>query len=420
VLVGALAVLALFGGLGAWAVTAPISGAAVAPGVLIASGQNKVVQHLEGGIVREIFVREGDRVNAGEPLLRLDDTEAGTSLTRLAERQIVLRGLEARLAAEQDGKETLELADDTVAQEYRPLLQRVITDQRAEFMARLSRHLDEIGILSKRMAAYEDEIVGLEAQKVAISEQISLLEGELGDLEGLLKQGLTTQDRMLELKRNNASLRGQHAGVSAAIAKARQEISQTEQQIRYTRTVRQEEASAELTTTRSEIQDIENQMRASRQVLSRIIIRSPIDGTVLKLGVTTVGEVIQSGQRLMEVLPADADLIIEARLDPGDVDSVSLGQSARVLLSSLNQRTTPTVDATVAYVSADRLTDERTGQPFFVMRLLFGDVESKGIKRSDLYPGMQVETYVQTGDRTFAEYLLRPILDSFGRAFREE
>ncbi|AKI02717.1 type I secretion membrane fusion protein, HlyD family [Hoeflea sp. IMCC20628] len=419
VLVGVMGLVLFFGGFGVWASTAPIAGAAVASGTLVVSGQNKVVQHLEGGIIKEILIEEGSRITLGAPVLVLDKTAAASNLDRLTERRDTLMALEAKLLAERDNLDEIRFPAQLTEKTASPSIVLLLEDERTDFSARLSRHKDEIGILEKKIRAFEEQIVGIKAQNEAVEEQMSLMADELHGLAGLMKDGLTTQERLLALKRARASLLGDKGENIASIATVRQDIAQTEQQIQHTRTSRQEEASKQLAQVRSALQDIQNQIKAARDILERTVVRSPIAGTVIKLGVHTIGEVVQSGQQLVEILPEGAELLIEARVSPEDIDVVSVGQEATIMFSALNQRTTPVAKATVDFVSADILVDESTRQPYYLTRLKLADIEDVGISILDLYPGMQVETFVTTEERTFLDYLVRPIRDSFAKAFRE-
>lgn len=440
-ILGLLGILAFFGGLGVWASTAPIAGAAVAPGVLVASGHNKIIQHLEGGIIKEILVGEGDRVDADAPVFVLDRTAAETNLNRLTAKRDTLQAYEARLLAERDGKERLLRSDELSSQLLQagpgrqpkiglfpaalvkrssdPWVQRLLDDQRAEFDARLTRHRDEIGILNKRMRAFQEEITGIEAQNKALGQQLDLVEKEVADLSGLFEKGFATQERLLALKRSQAALLGERGENIAKIASARQQIAEIEQETARLKTTRREEASTNLSQTRTELQDVEKQIRTADDILNRIVIRSPVAGVVVKLGIHTAGEVIQSGQPLLEILPDGADLLIEARVRPEDIDSVKVGQTAAIRFSALNRRTTPVVDARVTYISADRLIDENTRQPYYLARLRLADLAGTGIDEAELSPGMQVESFIRTTERTFVDYLVRPIRDSFQKAFRE-
>lgn len=419
VFIGSLAVLVFFGGFGVWAATAPISGAAVAVGTLVATGQNKIVQHLEGGTIKEILVGEGETVELGEPLIVLDQTVPETNLQRLRERQDVQRALEARLLSERDGSETIRFPPELADAADKPGVKRLIEDQEAEFFARLSRHKEEIQVLEKQVRAFSEEITGIRAQNEALEIQIDLLDQEVQSISSLMKDGLATQERFLSLKRAQASLLGNRGGNIAAIAKVRQQIAQTERQIQVVRATRQEEASTSLVQIRANIQDIESQLRTAADTLERIVVRAPTSGTIIKMNVHTLGEIIQSGQHLMEILPQGAELLIEARVRPEDIDVVSPQKIATIMFSALNRQTTPVATAYVQFVSADRLVDEATQQPYYLARLKLSEEDSRLPVFDSLHPGMQVEAFIQTEDRTFIDYLTRPIRDSFRKAFRE-
>lgn len=417
--VGLFGILGFFGGFGVWAASAPLAGAVVATGLLVANGQNKVIQPFEGGIVREILVSEGEQVSAGTPLLVFDRTVAETNVNRLTARRDVLRGYEARFRAERDGQETVNFPPDLIDQETDPRIEQLLADQRAEFDSRLARHRDDQGILAKRAGALREQIAGIEAQNESIDRQSEFAESEISGIASLLEKGYATQQRLLALRRLNAELLGKKGENIAKISATRLQIAEIEQQLGQLSTARREEAAAGLFKARAELQDIENQVRAAKQVLDRVVLRSPIAGVIVELEIHTPGEVVQSGQRLLEILPAGVDMLIEARVRPEDIDVVSVGQAATVALTALNRRTTPSVDARVEYVSADRLVDDVTHQAYYLARLRFSEFDGTGIDVTDLYPGMQVETFIQTGERTLVEYLVRPIRDSFRKAFRE-
>jgi len=417
--IGLLGILGFFGGFGVWAASAPLAGAAVAPGLLVANGQNKVIQHFEGGIVKEIRVSEGEKVSVGTPLLVFDRTAAETTVNRLTGRRDVLLAYEARFRAERDGQETVTFPRELLGRDSDTLIEQLLDDQLAEFDSRLARHRDDQGILAKRAEALREEIGGIEAQNEAIDRQSEFAESEISGIASLLERGYATQQRLLALRRLNAELLGEKGENIAKIAATRLQIAETEQELTRLATARREEASAGLSRTRAELQDIESQINAAKAILDRVVLRSPVAGVIVKLQIHTLGEVIQSGQPLLEILPDSVGLLIEARLHPEDIDVVSAGQTATVNFSALDRRTTPTVNARIEYVSADRLVDENTRQPYYLARLHLEELEGSGIEPADLYPGMQVEIFILNGERTLIDYLVRPIRDSFQRAFRE-
>ncbi|WP_394689768.1 HlyD family type I secretion periplasmic adaptor subunit [Hoeflea sp.] len=419
VMLATLALALFFGGFGVWAATAPISGAALAMGTLVATGQNKIVQHLEGGTIKEILVHEGDIVELGAPVIVLDQTVPTANLQRLIERQSVLWALEARLLSERDGLETIEFPSQLSTASNRPEIMRLIEDQQAEFHARFTRHKEELEVLGKQVRAYQEEIIGIEAQNSALEAQIDLLDQEVEAISSLMRDGLATQERLLALKRAQASLQGDRGGNIASIAKVRQQIAQTERQTQVVKATRREQASSDLVSQRANLQDVEAQIGTARDVLNRIVIRAPSAGTIIKMNVHTIGEVIQSGQQLMEILPQNAELLIEARIRLEDIDVVSPQTEATVMFSALNRQTTPVARAHVEFVSADRLVDPNTQEVYYLARLGLSEEDRELPVFQSLYPGMQVEAFIQTEDRTFLDYVTRPIRDSFQRAFRE-
>lgn len=417
---GLFAIVVFFGGFGAWAMTAMISGAAVTMGTLVATGQNKVVQHLEGGIVKSIVVAEGDRIKAGAPVLILDDTQAQANLNRLTVQKDVLTALAARLEAERRSESAVTFPESLAERADNADTRDLLDDQRQEFKARYERYQKEIGILRKRVLALQEEIAGLEAQIKAGETQLTLIKEEHTALHKLFRKGLARKERLLALKRSEADLQGQNGEYRANIAKARQTIAETELQIARAANVRVEQANSELTRVRGEIAGIDTQIAAARDVLDRIVVRAPTSGSVVRLGVHTDGAVIRPGQEILEILPENAELLIEAQVKPEDIDLVHKGQDAMVRLSALDRRTTPNVDAVVTYVSADLIVKKETQVPYYLARLRFKDLEATGIRLKDLYPGMTVEAYLRTEDRTFLQYIAKPILDSLQKSFREE
>jgi HlyD family type I secretion membrane fusion protein len=417
---GYFIIAAFLSGFGWWAATAPIAGAVIAPGVVAAAGQNILLQHLEGGMIEKINVREGEQVTAGQPLVTLNRTAAETQLNRLINQLIALKTKAARLVAERDGADSITLpegfADGLHGVDYAPALE----EQRKEFDARFARYTAEQAILQQRVAVLEQSKTGLAARQKAAEAQIAIVQDELVRTKSLLDQGLTQRSNYTELQRNEAVLQGQLAEVLSDLSSAEIQIIEAKQNIERATTARVEDAVTELNTIRASIGDVEEQLIESETVLGRTTILSPTDGVVLKLIFNVPGAVVGAGQPVLELLPTSSELIIEARVSPADIDAVRIGQEAKLRFSALNMRITPEVPGSVFYVSADRLTDQATQMPYYVVRLRITEDLPPEISREQIYPGMPVESFISTGDRTFAEYLIRPILDSFSRAFREE
>ena len=404
---------------GYWAATAPLAGAAIAPGIVAASGQNLKVQHLEGGTVTAVLVKEGERVKLGQTMITLDPTVLQSQLDRLLKLEVALKARSARLAAERDGLETLNFPSDVVALAEKAELISVIEEQRGEFAARLNRHRNELSILAERVSQLKESVTGLDARKVASDEQLTIVKSETQRKLKLLQQGLTARDQYTQLLRSQADLLGQVASTEAQISSAKNQINEAREQIERAKSQRIEDALKELSDASNRISDGQEQIKAARSVLERTIIKAPADGVVVSLAVNSTGIVLRPGDKVVELLPTTSDLVIEAHIDPRSIDTVKVGQQARLRFVALNATTTPEVSASVTYISADRLVDPATNQPYYQARLRITDNLPEEISRGQIYPGMPVETYISTGDRTFAEYLVKPIIDSFSRSFRE-
>lgn len=419
-LAGYLIIAAFAGGVGYWAGTAPLEGAAIAPGVVAASGQNILVQHLEGGIIKEIKNREGERVEAGQPMMVLDSTIAFAELNRLLKQLVALKVKAARLEAERDGAQEITIMQESLpaAAGFDP--SEVVIEQRKEFLARLSRYRSEQAILNQRVGALEEAIEGLKAQKKAGEEQLAVVEEELGRKKNLLDKGLTNRSEYTALLRSQAELVGQIGAIQAQIASSSVQTVEAREQIERLTTSRVENALAELNTVRANIADVEEQAQAAASVVERTVIRAPTEGVIVRAVHNAVGGVVRPGEPIFELLPTTSGLIVEVRVEPRDVDAVRVGQQANMRFTALNLRKTPQVPGTVTYISADRRIDEDTHQAYYTARLQITKALPPEISADQIYPGMPVEAFISTGERTFIEYLMKPLYDSFSRAFREE
>lgn len=416
------AVIALFAaGFGGWAMTAPLSGAAIAPGVVAAAGQNVMIQHLEGGIISELLVHEGDRVRAGEPLLILDATPARAQLNREINRLIALEVQAASLQAWRDGKTDFEApVFDDLPEANAFDVGKLVGEHRKEFAARLARYNAERSILQQRVDALGEAVIGLEARKKANEEQLQIIREEAVRKKGLLDKGLTNRSEYTELLRTEAELVGQIGSIQSQIATSSIQQIEAMQQIERLMTSRVEQAVSDLNKARAEIRDVREQVKAARDVVERTVVRAPVDGIIVRSVYNARGAVVRPGEAIFEILPTTRDLIVDARVAPRDISAVKRGQEAKLRFPALNTRITPEVPGTVTYVSADRQVDQKSGQSFYVVRLRLADPLPKDFRPDQIYPGMPVEAFIETGERTFVEYLVRPILDSFARAFREQ
>ncbi|TPI32052.1 HlyD family type I secretion periplasmic adaptor subunit [Mesorhizobium sp. B3-2-1] len=419
-LTGYAAIALLAGGFGYWAVSAPLSGAVITQGTISATGGNIQIQHREGGIVQALLVHEGDRVQLGQDLIVLDPTAAQAELNRLTRQSIALRASAARLEAERDGLDRLAPIAEAAPAPFQHDFEILIREQQKEFDARLARFRSEKSILAQRAAMHRQSVTGLQAQKQAIQQQAEVVKKELGIKTSLLDRGLTNRTEYSQLLRSEADLVGQAGALEANLATANTQIVEAQEQTERLTTQRVEEALTKLDDVRSNLADVEEQTRAAEAVVRRTTIKAPAAGIVVSSTYNSKGSVIAPGEKIMEILPTASGLVVDARLRPKDIDQVRVGQPAKLRLSALNSRLTPEVSATVTRISADRLIDQTSREPYFRAKLTIAADLPPGVRRDQLYPGTPVEAFISTGDRTFLEYLARPMLDSFARAFAEQ
>jgi HlyD family type I secretion membrane fusion protein len=419
-LYGSLVALAFVAGFGAWAATAPIDGAVVAVGVVQASGRNQVVEHLEGGIVASINIAEGAGVKSGDVLLSIDTLRLAADRNRVHVALVAAQAQLVRAKAERDGASVFVIPDDLAAEARIASVEDDIDQQRAEFSNRMQRHVAEVAALDQRVNAADDEIEGLLIQKTSEERKLAVLREELADKAVLLGKGLMQRSQVNELQRAEADSLGAIGAITASIGQRRASIAELGEQRAGLEAKRREAASAEVNELRSKIGDLREQLRSRDDMLARAEIRSPVDGIVVKLAKNTVGSVVKPGEIVAEILPTSGELIIDAKVPPHDIDAVKVGQEATLRLTALNARTTPQIEAKVSYVSADRLLDPNTHEPYYTARLKIAQALPQEIAAGQIQPGMPVDAYIKIGERTFLEYLVRPVQDSFAKAFREE
>lgn len=417
--IGFTIIVLFFGVFGGWAAIAPLQSAAIAPGIVSVDTNRKTVQHLEGGIVGRILVRDGDKVKAGQTLVTLDETRPYATLELLRGRRLASRALEARLIAERDGAKSITFPAELLARRDDAKIAEAIGGQRSIFEGRRLSLKAQSAILGQRGAQFREEIIGLKGQIAAEDTQLELIADEVKDVKQLVDKGLARRPRLLSLQRRTAEIEGVRSQNVAAIARAEQNITEAELRIAELKTSIVNEAVQLLRDEQTKLFDVAERIRAAEDVLNRTEIRAPLDGTVVNLQVHTAGGVIAPGAPLMDIVPADDRLVIDAQVDPGDIDIVHAGLEALVRLTALPQRNNIPIEGRVMSVSADRLIDEVTGLPFYRAKVeLTGDIK-KALGSAVLYPGMQAEVMIVTGARTALDYFLRPLFDSFNRAFRE-
>src|ERR1700738_953944 len=412
-------------GFGVWGNVAPIAGAVVASGVFVATGQNKIVQHLEGGVIRDIYIKEGDVVEEGQALLDLDETGPRAELRRLELKSNRLTAIDTRLQAEM--REAQEIRFSKELQEAAasdPEIREILASQVLTFTARRNNMNSDIASIEQSIGGLNERIQGSNIQLVAIAKQIKLLDEEIETKEGLLKTGLVRKPEIMLLQRTQANLEGEIGRIKGDIGDSKERIARALEQINGVRKTAIKTAVEQMHEGRGELADVRERMLAARRVLERIRIVAPVRGVVVKLRYHTQGGVVEAGKNVMEILPLKEELLIEARVRPQDIDSVKHGQQAMVRLTALSQRITPMGSGAVIYLSADSLADEKKSQQvgptdIYIVRVKLDAAEVANIPGFSPTPGMPAEVYIKTSERTFFQYIAKPIHDSMSRAFRE-
>ncbi|RED52013.1 HlyD family type I secretion periplasmic adaptor subunit [Aestuariispira insulae] len=417
-LAGAAVTALFFGGLIAWSSLAPLDSAAVAPGKIVVEGQRKTVQHLEGGIIAEILVRDGDYVEEGRPLVRLDDTKAKAMLGLLSGRRMEALAVEARLRAERDSLGQIRFPDDLLKLASDPTIADIVQNQKIIFQSRQASLKGQIAILRQRNAQYREEIKGIQGQMAAETRQLELIDREIKNVQSMVDKGLARVPRLLQLQRQAAQILGSKNMHHAQIARAQQSIGETDLRITELSNQSVKEVMEQLKLTQAELRDLNERIHASLDVLERTEVRAPISGTVVGLQIHSKNGVVAPGSNLMDIVPNQGNLIIQARIAPKDIDIVRIGQNAQVRISAFNQRTAKPLDAQLLSISADRLVDEKTGEEFYQAELSLLKTDDS-IATVELVPGMEAETFIHAGRKTMLEYLFEPISKGFNRAFRE-
>ena len=418
--IGVAVIFLSFGVFGTWAALAHLTSAALAPGVIAVDSNWRTIQHLEGGIVAEILVNEGDFVEEGDVLLRLDPTRSDASLSILDSQLVLAQATEARLIAERDGADIIDFPETLIDRMEDQEVATVVAGQDLLFRARRDSMAGQISILNERKEQLKQQIEGLEVQQDARAGQTRLIEQELVGLQQLFDEGYASQQRILALQRDAERLRGERGENLASIASARSQIGETELQILQLDKSFREEVVNELRTVQSQVFDLQERRTAAADERRRIDIVAPVSGQVLGLLAYTVGGVIKSGEDILNIVPQNDQLVIQARVSPDDRDRVNVGQSAQVRLSGLSRRTTPVLLGEVITISGDRLTDRQSGEAYYDARIIIPEEQLDLLEdTAELVPGMPAEVMIKTGERSALGYILSPLTDSLDRAFKE-
>ena len=413
VLVGFIAVL-----LG-WAAFAPLQSAVVAPGVVVVETHEKQIQHLESGIVRRILVTEGQAVQPGQPLLELDDTQTRASVSLLEGQIDELTAEEARMVAERDGASTVAFPTGLLSKDANAQAKEAVRGNRRVFVVRREILDKQTAILQQRTKENDRIIAGMQGQIEAIAEQEQLIGQETAAVQKLYDQGLSPLPRLLALKREAASLKGQRNDLTEKIEQVRLSSGENDKQILNTRSQTQKETLDSLQDVQAKRFEALDRLRSQQDVLSRLNITSPVAGRVADLSVHTVGAVITPGQVVMKIIPAHDALEIEVHIRPQDVDQIHPGMAVRISLVSYDARNIAPMNGTVRNVSADRLVDQRTGEPSFVVLVAVERSGLTDVQQRRLKPGIPVNVAFATGARTALSYLFEPISDVMRKGMRE-
>jgi HlyD family secretion protein len=420
IVIGVAVVAFLALGVGGWASTAEISGALIAQGSLVVDSNVKKVQHPSGGVVGEVRARDGDHVKAGDVLIRLDETVTRANLAIITKSLNELFARKARLSAERDGADAVAVPKELANRANDADVQEALASERKLFDLRRKARFGQKNQLQERIKQLQEQITGLTAQQDAKSKEMTIINQELQGVRDLWARNLVQISRLTSLEREEARLQGEHGQLIASAAEAKGKIAETELQILQVDQEFTSDVAKELRETESKIGEYVERKVTAEDQLQRTDLRAPQDGIVFQSTANTVGGVITAGDPVMLIVPEADNLLVEAKVEPKDIDQVQLGQPVVLRFSAFNMRTTPELNGTVVRVAADTSTDQRTGQSYYVVRISMPADEIAKLGEVKLTPGMPVEAFIQTGERTMLSYLVKPLHDQLKRAFREK
>lgn len=416
--IGFIIFFLVFGVFGFWAAFAPIDGASRAPGTVIVKSNKKLVQHLEGGIVSEILVQNGDFIDAGDPILVLDNTQSMAQLEILRSQYVALKVSEARLIAQRDNLPQVSYPDSLLQSDAN--VRDEIDAQNQIFTSRQTAMNGEKEVLEQRIEQLYSRLEGLNGLKDSKAELAESYAEELQDIEALLGQGFSDKTKLRAAERNYAILKGEVADLTASISSTEVQIGETRLQILQRNYDFQNEVAAALSETQTRLKDINERIVALQDIVSRTVVRSPEAGIVNGMQIHTIGGVIGPGTPIAEVVPQTDELIIEAHVPTIDIDRVAVGQNAIIRFSSFNSKAVPTVFGNVISVSADAIIDRNTGAAYYLARIEVTPEGLADLGSLTLVPGMPAEAFIATGSRTFLQYVLKPFTNAMARSFIED
>jgi HlyD family secretion protein len=417
--VGYALLIAFVGGFGGWAASFHLSGAVIAPGTIVVESSVKKVQHPTGGVVGGILVKEGDRVEAGQVLVRLDETLTKASLGIVLSQREEFMARQARLIAERDGVETVKFPEDLLRRKDEPLVANAVAGELNLFQSRRKTLEGQRAQLRERIAQIQLEIEGLSAQLSAKEKEIKFIVQELAGVTDLYNKKLVTVVRYNQLQRDEARLGGERGNIVAEIARARGRISEAELQILQLDQNFRTEAAKEERDLESRLSEVKEKVIAAGDQFDRVNIRAPQSGIVHQMSIHTVGGVIGPGETVMLIVPRNDVLVLEGKVEPQDIDQIEVGAPVHVRVMAGNQRTTPELQGVLERKAADLTQDQKNNHSYYVVRVALAKEELKKLGSLKLMPGMPAEAFIVTGERTPLQYLLKPLRDQIAHAFRE-
>jgi len=405
--------------LGGWAALAPLSSAVVASGFVNTEGNKKTVQHLEGGIVKEILVHEGNHVVAGQPLMRLDETQPKSNVEIARNQLYAAVARDARLAVEVVGGSEVKFPDELTRVAADPIAAKAMEDQLSEFKEKRATVEGQISILHSRGDQLRQEMAGLDRQRASAEEQVNFIKDELEGVRGLYEKSLVPKTRWLALERERARLEGEIGHSVAEHAKAEKSLGETELQITQVKQQAQEQASKDLVENREKLRDLRSKFVVAEDVLHRLEITAPVTGRIQNLKIFTIGAVIRQGEPVLEIGPDQDKLIVQAHISTLDIEGVTVGKNAEVRFPAFHDRTLPMIGGTILSISQDRLIDEASKQPYYLALIDVPEENLPAHYRGKVTSGMNVEVIMPTKERTALEYLVEPLRNRMPTAFRE-
>lgn len=417
--VGAVTIGLFFGVFGLWALIAPLDSASISTGTVIVSSNRKTIQHLEGGIIKHIHVKDGDTVSKNTLLVSLDDTAIQANLNVLRKQLLALTAKETRLIAERDLQYKIDFHLKVFLDLGYDEIERVMNSEKNQFNVHQKLIKEQLTIYQQKIKQLNEEVSAISSQKKAASTQLRLINKELKANETLHKQGYVPLQTIMDTQKQQAELQGQIGAYASTVAKAKQAIAETKIDSIKFQTEMLNQVITELQEVQVTMADLKERVTAAQDTLDRTRIRAQQEGIVTGLQYHTIGGVVAPGNPILEIVPQHEELIIQAKLLPKDVDVVHKGLTAKVRISASKAKNTPTLNGTVIHISADRFVDPNTGMPFFLAKIRLPESELKKLKGLALSPGMAAEVYVVTGKRTFLRYFFTPITDTLRKTFKE-